>query len=510
MNSTAFNMVEKSLPIEQELAREYSNPLVEKWKDTILECRQQVWQKQNRIYQLRQLEAKTRMFVDQRYQNNNYLHETLDYVFQDLKSKPIAAQFSVPQYIGNLMTHKPCVFTFLPGLGTHQSISQYDITLGDRTSQVMSRGETSISAQVTNDPRTTMDSMILNAPMRSVVDPEFAKIMVDAGLMVVYHRFKRPLSPEDCDIHPSLKGGALPCVQSAEESRAERLQVVKDLGSRTFMAVGVSPEEIEFAKELLQAGAVGVCIDVALANSWQAAAAVLELKEFIRSSRLKSQIMVGNVDNEEGYLLMAACGADVIKVGIGPGSNCTTRGTTGAGKGQGSALMSASRARFVWDDEENAPEFIADGGIESAADVVRAVALGASCGMSGKLFTKCRESGALKRRQYGNTPLREWCAWSFGEASEWAQIYTRGGVHPDYAVEGKGNWIPVEYSFKDFIKEMRAQWRNALPYYNAHSVKELRQKFCIEQQLCDLILGGETGVFLASAGISREAGTRMV
>ncbi len=486
-------------PYEQ--TRTFSNALVEKWKDTLRECEATVWQKQDRGYQLTQLHNRLRVFADTHYATTPQLHGTLDYIFDDLSQAPIKAQFTVPEKIGHLMAHKPCIFTFFPGLNSHASISQYDITLGDRTSKVMSRGETQISTQVTNDPRTAMDSMVLNAPMRGVVNPEFAKLMVDEGLIVVYHRFRRPLDPNDCDQHPD-QYGRLPTVQSHLESLEERRHVAKTLGHRTFMAVGVSPDEIELAKELLEAGAIGICIDVALANSWQAAAGVLELKEFIRSENLNAQIMVGNIDNEEGYFLLAACGADVIKVGIGPGSNCTTRGTTGAGKGQGSALMGAARARFVWG--ENAPEFIADGGAEGAVDVLRAIALGASCAMSGKLFTKCEESGALKR--YFDKVLK---AWSFGEASEWAQIYNKGGVDPRYAVEGKGNWIPVEYQLKEFLRQMRGQWRNSLPYYNAHNARELRQKFSIEQQLCDLILGGETGIYMASAGISKEAGTRM-
>jgi hypothetical protein len=491
------------LGAKQGTSRTYSNPLVDKWKDRIEDCRHQVWEKQDRVYQFKQLEGRMRQFVDSRYNSNPRLHQTLDYIFEDLSKNPIRAQFTVPERIGHLLSSKPCIFTFLPGLGSHLSISQYDITLGDRTSQVMSRSETKIEAQVTRDARTTMSSMLLNAPMRGVVNPDFARALVKEGLVVVYHRFKRPLNPDDCDVDPIMNGGKLPLVQSDQESRDERLNLATTIGKNTFMAVGVSSEEIEFAKELIEAGALGVCIDVALANSYQAAAGVLELKEHIRSTRSDAQIMVGNVDNEEGYFLMAACGADVVKVGIGPGSNCTTRGTTGAGKGQGSALMSAARARFVWGPD--APEFIADGGIEGAADVTRAVALGASCAMGGKVFTKCEESGALKRMINGKQ-----MAWSFGEASEWAQIYSRGGVRPGFAVEGKGAWIPVEYSLKTLVNDMRAQWRNSLTYYNAHTPAELREKFSIEQQLCDLILGGETGIYMASPSISKEAGTRMV
>jgi hypothetical protein len=477
----------------------YSHPIVAKHQHQLEEIQRRVWRHQNRIHQLQVLEQRTRFFVDASYSESSakgHLHGTLDYIFEDLShGREIKAQFSVPERVAPLLTHKPCIFTFLPGIDSHDSLSQYDITLGDRTSKMMSRGEVDVTTRVTSNPASSMTSFIINAPMRSVVDPSFAELLVNAGMVVVYHRFKRPLSADDCDTKT-------PTVQSDEESRKERLDLAKRLGRKIFFGCGVSPEDIDVAKELLQAGALGVCVDVALANSYQAAAGVLELKSFIAAQGLSAQIMAGNVDNEEGYFLMAEAGADVIKVGIGPGSNCTTRGTTGAGKGQGSALMAVNRARFVYGP--NAPEFIADGGIEDAVDVTRALALGATCGMSGKLFTKCRESGALKRTINGTL-----MAWSFGEASDWAQIYSRGGVKAGFAVEGKGAWIPVEYSFDEFISGMRAKWRNSFTYYNAASVNELRRKFSIEQQFCDLILGGETGIYKASGRIGEEAGTRM-
>ena len=495
-----------SAPGELSKSPAYAHPIVQKHAQTLEALQERVWNYLDRRHQLQMLHWKVHNFVDGHYgaEARQHLHATLGYIFEDIKDHPIRAQFTVPQRIGQLMGQKPCIFTFFPGLDTHQSISQYDITLGDRTSKVMSRSLVSVKTRLTADPRTEMDSFLVNAPMRGVVDPDFVKALVEEGQIVFYHRFRRPLNPADCDQHPKNHGGRLPDRQSQEAAAAERLRIAQEFGSRMIMACGVDPQEIEFAKRLVDAGALGICVDVALANSYQCAAAVLELKEYIADSKNPGCLVIpGNVDNEEGYFLMAVCGADSVKVGIGPGSNCTTRGVTGAGKGQGSALMSVARALFVYPG--TGPAFIADGGLEGSVDVTRALALQARSGMSGKLFTKCFESGALKRDSNGKL-----MAWSFGEASEWAQIYSRGGVKPGCAVEGKGSWIPVEYHLREFLERMRAEWRNSLTYYNAASADELRAKFGIEQQLCDLIRGGETGIYLASAGISREAGTRMV
>lgn len=496
--------------LTRDTSRTYINPLLTKWQSRIQECKAAAEKKLAPLYQFRQFEARMREFVDHHYRGDDLLHRQLDNIFSCLASNPLDAPELLTNKIRGLVNNAPSIFTFFPSITSHQSISQYDINLVDMTSDVESRSKVELTTQVSRDKRTKMNGLLLNAPMRAVVNPDFAHMLAQEGLIVVYHRFRRPLSPEDCDQDPQTHGGQQPLVQSKDEWIDERRSLVKSIGQKTFMAVGVAPEkpgewprEIDFAKELIDAGALGVCLDIALANSDQAAAGVLELKEHIRLTRSDAQLMVGNVDTQKGYLLMAECGADVVKVGIGPGSNCTTRGTTGAGKGQGSALMSAARARFVWGP--GAPDFIADGGIEGAVDVIRAVALGASCAMGGKVFSKCEESGALKRLVDG-----ELKAWSFGEASKWSQIYSRGGVKRGCAEEGKGSWIPVKYRLRDFIADMRAQWSNSLTYYSAHNPDELRDQFRIERQLVRLIRGEETGIELASSSIPKEAGTRMV
>lgn len=484
------------------------SPLVSKHLEQIEHARNQVWQKQDPIFQYQRLHDEMRIFADQRYPGVNNLHATLDYIFEDLTfaGTRVKARFSIPEKIERLLTHQPCIFSFLPGIGTHESISQYDITLSDRTSQVGSRSHVSVETQITSDPRTKMDFFMVNAPMRAVVDPAFAQLMVEKGMIVIYHRFNRPLNANDCDLDPEDRvnnpSGKHPTVQSASEARSERLHLAKQFGSKMFMAIGVSEDEVEFGKELLKAGALGVCIDVALANSYQAAAAQIEIKQFIVSEYLRSQSMIGNVDTAEGYGLSAECGADVVKVGIGPGSFCTTRLKTAAGKGQGSALMNVSRAKLVYG--KSAPTFIADGGIEGPADAIRAIALGAVCAMAGKAYTKCSDGGALKRVFDGQIK-----AFSHGEASKTAQIYTRGGVKKGYAVEGKEGWVSVDYSFAELINDFSGAARNSLPYYNSRSFAELRDKFSIQQQFADLILGGETGLSQASTGIAREAGTRI-
>ena len=232
------------------------------------------------------------------------------------------------------------------------------------------------------------------------------------------------------------------------------------------------------------------------------AATVLELKDFIKKGGYSTQIIAGNVDTDEGYLLLAKAGADCVKVGVGPGSACTTRTTTGAGNGQASALMEVSVAKFVLGDD--APTFMADGGIEGSKEVLVALALGACGVMIGKIAARTEESGALKRVIDG----KKMC-WYFGEASKWARVYESGGVKAGMAVEGRGGWIPCSGSFDAALDDLLGGLRNSFPYYNAASIPDLARKVSPPNQLCDLILGGTTGIRKSSHGTAAESGTRL-
>jgi IMP dehydrogenase len=152
---------------------------------------------------------------------------------------------------------------------------------------------------------------------------------------------------------------------------------------RVGAAVGVSAETHERVKELVGAGADVIAVDSAHGHS----TGVLRTVEKIRADFEDIDIVGGNVVTADAVEALVAAGADAVKVGIGPGSICTTRVVAGVGLPQVTAIMDCRRAA----DEAGVP-LIADGGIKYSGDVVKAIAAGAHAVMIGSLFAGTEES----------------------------------------------------------------------------------------------------------------------
>jgi GMP reductase len=463
--------------------------------DRVQELRERVWQLQDRQFQTQQLEVLTRDFASGYYAKHpaaiQTINQHLDHIFA---GGGIERVYGAPRRINELLASTPCVFTFFPGLGTHNSISQYSLVLTDRFTYVTSRRQISLGTNLSNSPDSYSSSPIVLANMAAVTGEENAEMMIDRGMKPVFHRFRRPLNPADCDSEN-------PTVQTQAEADAEKLRWADKFGSKAYFSCGATEESLDFAKQLIVRGVSGICVDIAIGNSLLAAAAILELKEFIRQGGYETQLIAGNVDTDEGYYILALAGADVIKVGIGPGSACTTRKVTRAGAGQGAALMDVARAKFIMGP--GAPAIWADGGVESAADVLVGAALGASGVMVGKRGAITMESSALKKEIDGETH-----AFYYGSASLIARRMN-GGLKEGTVGEGDGRWIRVQQTFDQLMQEMHGGLTNALSYYNSPTLDALRSKFDIRQQLCDLILGVRTGIYIADGNFKHEAGTRL-
>jgi IMP dehydrogenase len=152
---------------------------------------------------------------------------------------------------------------------------------------------------------------------------------------------------------------------------------------RVAGAIGATGDFIERAQELVDARVDALAIDSAHGHSSRVLEAVREAKRKFP----EIDVLAGNVATYEGALALIKAGADAVKVGIGPGSICTTRMVTGAGMPQITAISEAFRAGH----ENNIP-IIADGGIKYSGDVTKAIAAGASVVMMGSLFAGVDES----------------------------------------------------------------------------------------------------------------------
>ena len=148
-------------------------------------------------------------------------------------------------------------------------------------------------------------------------------------------------------------------------------------------ALGITKDLLDRAAALQSVGVDIVSLDSAHGHS----KGVIEALKLLKKTYKNLPVIAGNVATASGALALANAGADAVKVGIGPGSICTTRIVAGAGVPQLTAIMEAARAL----KGKNIP-IIADGGIRYTGDMVKALAAGANCVMMGSIFAGTEES----------------------------------------------------------------------------------------------------------------------
>ncbi|HLF64314.1 MAG TPA: IMP dehydrogenase [Saprospiraceae bacterium] len=148
-------------------------------------------------------------------------------------------------------------------------------------------------------------------------------------------------------------------------------------------AVGIAKDTFDRVAALLDVGVDVICVDTAHGHS----EGVLHVVREIKRMYPHAQVIGGNVATADGALALVEAGADGVKVGVGPGSICTTRIVAGVGVPQLSAIHYASRAL-----KGSGVPVIGDGGIRYTGDIAKAIVAGASCVMAGSLFAGCDES----------------------------------------------------------------------------------------------------------------------
>jgi len=184
------------------------------------------------------------------------------------------------------------------------------------------------------------------------------------------------------DADNKLRG--LITIKDIEKIRKYPNSCKDDLGRlRVGAAVGVGGDRNERVQALLDAGADFIVLDSAHGHSKN----ILDSIEALKSDFPSCRLVAGNVGTYEGALALIKAGADTVKVGIGPGSICTTRIVAGVGVPQVTAIMEAVRAC-----REHGKCCIADGGVKFSGDIVKAMASGADTVMMGSLFAGTEES----------------------------------------------------------------------------------------------------------------------
>jgi len=324
-------------------------------------------------------------------------------------------------------------------------------------SELRSRSEVSLRTRFSR--RVWINIPIASAAMDTVTEHRMAIAIARMGGIGVIHRF-------------------MPIERQVEEVSRVKQEAVGSSGSEAIgrggglvvaAAVGVRGDYLERAGKLYSAGVDAIVVDVAHAHS----KLVMEAVKAIRRSLGDGvDIVVGNIATADAAEDLIGLGVDGLKVGIGPGHACTTRIVAGVGVPQLTAIMEVSRVARA-----HGVPVIADGGIRSSGDIVKALAAGASCAMVGYLLAGADEApgrsvivGGYKYKLYRG----------MASSSSYAQRLSIEGQDPEdlssYAAEGIEMLVPYRGPAADVVANLVSGVRSGLSYVGARSIEELWEK----------------------------------
>jgi IMP dehydrogenase len=239
---------------------------------------------------------------------------------------------------------------------------------------------------------------------------------------------------------------------------------------RVAAAIGVSGDFLERAAALVASKCDALVIDSSHGHS----KSVLNALEKIKSNFPSVDVVAGNVATYEGTSALIKSGADAVKVGIGPGSICTTRVITGAGVPQLSAIMESSRAAKDYDIP-----IIADGGIRYSGEIVKALAAGADSVMIGSLFAGTEESPGETILYQGRTfkvyrGMGSLGAMKSGSAERYFQ--NSDTSLSKLVPEGIEGMVPFKGSLENMVFQLVGGLRSGMGLVGAKNIKELKTK----------------------------------
>lgn len=278
----------------------------------------------------------------------------------------------------------------------------------------------------------TLELPLISANMDTVTEAPMANFMAKNGAMGSLHRYM--------DIQKNV-------------------DEFKKSPKKTFVSCGISDAELERVEALMNAGADYFMIDVAHAHSRYVGQQIKRLREIIKDRCLAA----GNVATYAGADYLASCGADIIKVGIGGGSACTTRVKTGFGVPTLYSVKDCSRVDR---------SIIADGGLRTPGDIVKALAFGADYVMLGGMLSGTKVTPGQVHTDPNGVRFKKYRGMASREASE-----DQFGTMPEWkTAEGVSFTVPYREDEEAIIADIRGGLRSGLTYAGAVNVKELQRK----------------------------------
>ena len=301
----------------------------------------------------------------------------------------------------------------------------------------------------------TRDNLI-TAPVGTTLD--------EAKRILAAHKVEKlPLVDEDF----ALRG--LITIKDIEKAR-KYPNSAKDASGRLLAAaaIGVGPDSLKRAEALVSAGVDVLAVDTAHGHSEN----VIRLTRVLKTEFPNIDVLAGNVATADGVRALAEAGADGLKVGVGPGSTCTTRVVAGVGVPQLTAILECARAADCYD-----LPVVADGGIRWSGDITKALAAGAASVMIGSLFAGTDESPGEMEIFQGRSFKVYRGMGSLGAMREGSADRYYQEVHqPKLVPEGIEGRVPYRGPLAETVFQLVGGLRAGMGYCGAANLQQLRTK----------------------------------
>lgn len=304
-----------------------------------------------------------------------------------------------------------------------------DILIIPQYSEVASRSQVDVSVQINNFK---FNHGIIPANMKTVSSPAMSLAVINSGGLALLHRFM---------------------------SIEEQLDIAKkfiSLDADHFgVSIGIKESEKENIHKFMNLGVKILCMDIAHGDSKQC----VDMICWIKNNYPDVLLISGNVATASGARRAWQAGADVIRVGVGNGSTCSTRIETAAGVPQLTALMDCFEVKQKLDSLSNSKHYIlADGGMKCTADVVKSFCF-ADLVMSGNLFAGCQETPGELIQRDGKT----------------YKAYVGSSTHKTTHIEGVQAQVLAKGSFQETLDRLLQGLRSGCSYQGAFNLQELKE-----------------------------------
>jgi IMP dehydrogenase len=330
----------------------------------------------------------------------------------------------------------------------NDTLSFDDVLLVPQKSDIESRKEIDIGSELDGHK---FALPVISSPMDTVTEGAMLTAMHEAGGFGIVHRYNS--IEEQVEV-----------IQNAAESGITALSA----------AIGVTGDFRDRAEALVATGARILCIDVAHGHHTNVERALKTLKDKFGDD---VKLIAGNVATDEGYVDLCRWGADAVRVGIGGGSICSTRIQTGHGLSTFQTVIACNMARTAAVSPFHASSrydfdpkpIIADGGIKTSGDIVKAMAVGADFVILGSMLAGTAEApGSV----FTNSSGKSFKAYR-GMASREAQEAWKGSAN---SLEGVSTTIPYKGPVGLVLEDIAQNVRSGFSYSGARSKEELREK----------------------------------